>query len=125
MDVMCIEKVIQSLLSIEAIRIYGGLLAAYVVYRLGLRAFYQQKSFDNFQKRYLSEGIDLWASQVDYALWIFRNNWSLMLRVLKQYRESEETLNMDDFFKFHQTQGFKALLATNYFGMPISRYFHS
>lgn len=94
---MCIE-IIKGLLSEQAIRIYGALFAAYIVYRLGLRAFYKQKSYDNFQKRYLNEGIDLWSSQIDYALGVFRNNWTLMLRVLKQYRESEETLDMADFF---------------------------
>lgn len=87
------------LLSPGAFELYGAILIAFFVYLLGLKAYHKQKSFEQFQARYLSEGLDLWTSQCDYALGVFRRNWALMLRIVKQYREYDTTANADDFFE--------------------------
>jgi hypothetical protein len=75
-----------------------SLLAAYLVYRLGLRAYFKQKEYENVRKRYLEDGIELICSQIDYALGVYRHNWMLLLRILKQYRENERQLSVEDFY---------------------------
>lgn len=77
---------------------YGTIVLAFLAYWLGLLAYHKQKSYEKFTDRYLRDGIDLWAAQGDYALSVFRHNWTLMLRVLKQYREFDTAVDIDDFF---------------------------
>ncbi len=74
------------------------LLTVYVVYRLGLRAYFKQKEFENVRNRYLENGVELVITQIDYILGIQRHNWELMLRTTRQYREQESQVSMEDFF---------------------------
>lgn len=76
-----------------------SLITAYFVYRLGLKAFFRQKEYENVRKRYLESGVELVSSQIDYALGVYRHNWMLLLRIMKQYRDIEEQLSVDDFFE--------------------------
>lgn len=94
-----IDVLVCALTSITTIQIVAGLIGAYFVYRLGLRAYVRQKQYERFQKRYLEQGMDLWSSQLEYALGVYRKNWSLLLRIMKQYRDAEAALTTDDFFK--------------------------
>lgn len=82
----------------NALEFYGATAIAYLIYRLGLRAYHKQKSHEQFQARYLSEGLDIWTSQCDHTLGVFRHNWALMLRVVKQYRDYDTAANSQDFF---------------------------
>lgn len=75
-----------------------GLVTAYIVYRLGLRAYFRQKEFENVRKRHLDGGVELVCSQVDYALGVHRHNWMLLFRTMKQYRDIEEHISVEDFF---------------------------
>lgn len=86
-------------LSAGAIQSYTAIIIAYLVYRLGLNAYHKQKSYEQVKSRYLTEGLDLWTSQCDYALGVFRRNWALMLRVTKEYREYDNNANINDFFE--------------------------
>lgn len=81
----------------ELVSVLVALLGAYLAYRLGLAAYFRQKEFENVRTRYLDNGVELTCSHVDYALGIFRNNWTLMLRSLKQYRDIEGHVQFDDF----------------------------
>jgi hypothetical protein len=83
--------------SADILQIVVALLGAYIAYRLALAAYFRQKEFENVRTRYLDQGIELACSQVDYALGVFRHNWMLMLRTLKQYREAEHLVPIDDF----------------------------
>lgn len=82
----------------DAFELYGAIILAFIIYQLGLNAYHKQKSHEQFRERYLLEGLDLWTSQCDYALGVYRHNWALMLRVLKEYREFDTDANVDDFF---------------------------
>jgi hypothetical protein len=73
-----------------------ALLGALVAYRFALAAYFRQKEFENVRARYLDQGVELACSQVDYALGVFRHNWMLMLRAMKQYREAEQLVPFDD-----------------------------
>ncbi|MCU7866031.1 MAG: hypothetical protein KZQ92_18880 [Candidatus Thiodiazotropha sp. (ex Lucinoma borealis)] len=86
-------------LSDGAFQFYAAIIIAYLVYRLGLNAYHKQKSYEQVVSRYLTEGLDIWTSQCDYALSVFRCNWALMLRVIKEYREYDIDVNVNDFFK--------------------------
>lgn len=76
----------------------GALIGAYIVYWLGLRAYFSQKEFENVRLRYLDGGLDLASSQVEYALGIFRSNWALLLRYAKLCRELNAPFDAADFF---------------------------
>ncbi len=80
-----------------ALQVVGTFLAAYVVYRLGLRAYFRQRAFEDFRERYVSQGLEEWAAQLEYAMSVFQHNWSLSLRHLKQYREAEENAKPEEF----------------------------
>ena len=76
----------------------GALIGAYIVYLLGLRAYFSQKEFENVRLRYLDSGLDLASSQVEYALGVYRSNWALLLRYAKLCRELKAPFDAEDFF---------------------------
>lgn len=82
----------------NAVKGIGALIGAYIVYRLGLRAYFSQKEFENARLRYLDSGLDLASSQVEYALGVFRSNWALLLRYAKLCRELNAPFDAADFF---------------------------
>lgn len=65
------------------------LLAAFVAYLLGLRAYQLQREYELVRRRYLDEGLDAFAADVEHALAVFKNNWQHSLTILKQYREMD------------------------------------
>ena len=70
-----------------AIAIITVIIGAYVAYVLGLRTYFRQKEYEMVRKRYLEEGIDLIAQEVDRALSIFMYNWNRGLTVIKHFRD--------------------------------------
>lgn len=81
--------------------IIGGvstLIGVYIVYWLGLRAYFSQKEFENVRLRYLDAGLDLASAQVEYALGVFRSNWMLLLRYAKLCRDLNAPFDAADFF---------------------------
>lgn len=65
------------------------LLAGFIAYLLGLRAYHIQREYELVRRRYLDEGLDAFAADVEHALIIFKNNWQHSLTVLKYYREMD------------------------------------
>jgi hypothetical protein len=65
------------------------LLAALVAYLLGLRAYGLQREHELVRRRYLDEGLDAFAADVEHALIVFKNNWQHGLTILKHYREMD------------------------------------
>jgi len=63
--------------------------AAFVAYLLGLRAYHRQREYELVRRRYLDEGLDAFAADVEHALAVFKNNWQHSLTVLKHYREMD------------------------------------
>ncbi len=64
------------------------LVSIWLGYRFGLLTYFQKKEHDQIIQRYLEQGVDLIASNMDHALTIFRENWSLSLRMLREFRET-------------------------------------
>jgi len=98
---MCYEQAIDTLnaiLDLPVVKGLGSLLALYVVYRLGLRAYFLQREYEEVRARYLDRGLDLASAQVEYALGVFRTNWSLFLRFAKLCRELNVPFDAADFF---------------------------
>jgi hypothetical protein len=62
-------------------------LVAYLVYRLGLRAYQMQKEYELVRARYLEAGIDRMASNFEYALSVFRQNHARALHIAKLIRD--------------------------------------
>lgn len=62
-------------------------LAAFIAYLLGLRAYHLQREYELVRRRYLDEGLDAFAADTENALSIFRNNWQHSLIVLKNFRD--------------------------------------
>jgi hypothetical protein len=89
---------LNALAEMPMVKAVGALAGVYLVYLLGLRAYFKQKRAEQTRTRLLDSGIDLIAQQLDYALGIHRNNWALMLRYLKLYRDAPIAINVDDFF---------------------------
>lgn len=63
------------------------LLAALLVYFLGKAAYFRQKEYELLTKRYLEEGLDAIAKNVDRTLALFRHNWWQSTVVLKHFRD--------------------------------------
>lgn len=77
----------------------GAGLIAYFVYRLGLRAYRRQKEAEYLRARLVEQGIDVFAASIDHFLSVTRHNWQIMLRYLKLYRDAEETVEPEEFFR--------------------------
>lgn len=65
------------------------LLAGLVAYLLGLRSYHTQREYELVRSRYLDEGLDAFAADIEHALIIFKNNWQHSLMVLKNYRKMD------------------------------------
>jgi len=95
---------IRPLLESGLAKFVGGLIAAYVVYRLGLSSYFRQKEYEHVRSRYLDHGFDALTAEVEYALSVYRTNWALVLRYTKLYRDIQQPLDVSDFF--HQFREF-------------------
>ncbi len=98
---MCYIQVIQtvnSMFEYPLVKGLGALIGLYIVYWLGLRAYFSQKEFENVRLRYLDAGLDMACSQVEYALGVYRSNWQLLLRYTKLCRELKVPFDSKDFF---------------------------
>ncbi len=69
--------------------------AAFVAYLLGLRAYHLQREYELVRRRYLDEGLDAFAADVEHALGVFKNNWQHSLNVLKHYREMDTAMRKE------------------------------
>ena len=65
-----------------------ALVSIWLGYRFGLLTYFQKKEHDQIIHRYLEQGVDLISSNMDHALTVFRENWSLSLRMLREFRET-------------------------------------
>lgn len=101
-DITSAFRFVNSCLDTPLAKAIGAFLLAYVVYLFGRSAYFSQREAEQGRERYLDNGIDLVAANVDYALGIFRHNWTLFYRYLKLYRESDTQITYDDFFKQFQ-----------------------
>ena len=69
--------------------------AAFVAYLLGLRAYHLQREYELVRRRYLDEGLDAFAADIEHALGVFKNNWQHSLNVLKHYREMDTAMRKE------------------------------
>ncbi len=52
----------------EVVKYVITIIALYIGYRLGLRAYFTQKDFELVRQRYLAEGVDEVAADIEYGL---------------------------------------------------------
>ena len=77
----------------------GAVLLAYLVSWFGLRAYFKQGQADRARRRFVEDGIDEFAAQLDALLSVQRHNWQMMLRYLKLVRDASETVVPEEFFR--------------------------
>jgi molybdopterin converting factor small subunit len=101
---------------LEIAKILAPFLAALLAYFLGLKAYHRQKQYELVRQRYLTDGVDKIAAEVQELLGVFSHNWRLSLSVLKKMRDfgaskaldmCDDLVNLDE--KKLQTQAFYRL----------------
>ena len=70
--------------------ILTALISIWLGYKFGLITYLKKKEHDQIIHRYLEHGVDNISSDMDLALTVFRENWSLSLRMLREFRETNE-----------------------------------
>jgi hypothetical protein len=82
--------------------------AAFVAYLLGLRAYHLQREYELVRRRYIDEGLDAFAADVEHALAVFKNNWQHSLTILKHYRDMDRAMRKElldtDFIEVQMSQ---------------------
>lgn len=71
------------------------LFAGFIAYLLGLRAYHLQREYELVRRRYLDEGLDAFAADVEHALAVFKHNWQHSLTILKHYRELDVAMRKE------------------------------
>ena len=72
---------------IKTIEPFMPIIGALIVYVLGESAYFRQKEYELLTKRYLEEGIDAIAKNVDRSLAVFRHNWWQSTVIVKHFRD--------------------------------------
>jgi hypothetical protein len=84
------------------------IIALYFGYRLGLRAYFRQKDYELVRQRYLADGVDEVAADIEYGLSVYRNNWARGLQILRMFRDVGDQINLkmleEGFISFNQSK---------------------
>ena len=72
------------------------IIIAIAVPVLGINFYYRRKEFEIVRQRYLMDCIDILCSNTDYCLGVFRNNWAESMQLLKQFRDSGNSMTKAD-----------------------------
>src|SRR6185369_6140349 len=90
----------------EVIKHLITIFALYIAYRLGLRAYFRQKDYELVRQRYLTEGADEVAANIEYGLSVHRNNWARGLKIIRTFRDIGDQISPkmleDGFSEFDQ-----------------------
>lgn len=78
------------------------LLAAYIAYKSGLKAYFTKREHEQIIKRYLDEGIDRVLAGVDQVLRVFLDNYMKAVVILDQVRRNEEINISVEFQRFER-----------------------
>lgn len=79
--------------------ILGTAIGASIAALLGIAAFFRQKEYESVRQRYLVECIDLICKNIDYALGVFLGNWAQALRLHRDFRDLEKTVDPESYSK--------------------------
>jgi len=77
----------------EVVKHLITIIALYIGYRLGLRAFFRQKDYELVRQRYLIDGADEVAASIEYGLTVYRNNWARGLQIIRMFRDVGDQIN--------------------------------
>lgn len=77
----------------EVVKHLITIIALYIGYRLGLRAYFRQKDYELVRQRYLIDGADEVAANIEYGLSVYRNNWARGLEILRMFRDVGDRIN--------------------------------
>lgn len=99
MDWLCtIIHSVNTIIEQPVTKAIGAIALAYSAYWFGLRSYFQQRRADQARLRFVENGIDDFAAQLDALLSVQRHNWQMMLRYLKLVRDAADTVIPDEFF---------------------------
>jgi hypothetical protein len=77
----------------EVVKYLITVIALYIGYRLGLRAYFRQKDYELVRQRYLIDGVDEVAANIEYGLSVYRNNWARGLQIIRMFRDVGDQIN--------------------------------
>jgi hypothetical protein len=78
----------------------AALLAAY----FGLRTYFRQKEYELVKQRYLDQGVDLIAKDLDESFGIVSSNWKRFLEIARLLRDSPTTFKREELSKGFQAR---------------------
>ena len=71
------------------------LLAASVIFFLGVWWWFFQQDLERMRRLHAEDGIDSVITDIEYALGIYQQNWQMSLRALKLFRDTPQILTTD------------------------------
>jgi hypothetical protein len=77
----------------EVVKYLFTVITLYIGYRFGLLAYYRQKDYELVRQRYLDNGVDEVAANIEYGLSVYRNNWARGLQVIRMFRDVGDQIN--------------------------------
>jgi len=93
----------------ESLRIVASLLAGLALAYFGLRIYFRQKEYELVKQRYLDQGLDIVAGELEEITSVLLNNWARSLELVKELRDSP-----GNFEKSHLDQDFLPLRGSNF-----------
>lgn len=81
------------------IQIVVPIIGAFVLYWLGMVAYFKQKEYEYVKIKYIDGCVETLASHYEHCLYILSNNWSRLLEVAKQYRDLGDHFDMKEIDK--------------------------
>jgi hypothetical protein len=92
----------------EVVKHLITIIALYIAYRLGIRSYFRQKDYELVRQRYLIDGADEVAANIEYRLSVYRNNWARGLQIIRMFRDVGNQMNLkmleEGFIAFDQSQ---------------------
>lgn len=93
--VRCLNSIVEQPIA----KALGAIALAYAAYWFGLQSYLRQRRADQARLRFVENGIDDFAAQLDALLSVQRHNWQMMLRYLKLVRDAAESVVPEEFFR--------------------------
>lgn len=96
-------------ISDEALRVVSSIIIGVVLAYFGLRIYFRQKEYEIVKQRYLEQGLDVVAGELESVASTFMHNWSRALELVKELRDSPENFEVT-----HIGQGFLPFKGSNF-----------
>ncbi len=91
------SKIFQFLFELINSDIIIAVVASSLAIFSGRFVYLKQKEYEEVQKRYLTNCIDLLCNNNDQVLAIFKHNWARSLQLIKQFRDADLIMKDEDY----------------------------